>query len=582
MWCPRFLVVDRAASRRPARFAPLAAVVALAAGVEVAACAPAASPVIRAHSLTLPLAGPCPVDATAAAQGEFSSEVNAFAATVTGPGIDTPIVADDGAAPMLVQAVPVGVDRIVALFGLSNGFTTWRGVSGPVEVSAGKDTPVDVLLVRVTDLSCPRSTTQSKRVFHTATLLDDGLVLVVGGAADVVDASAVCGGCKRATATTSAALYDPRTGSFSPVGGLTTPRMFHTAARLADGRVVIAGGTREALLRPVDAARFPFPIEPTFPEATVELYDPAARAFVPGGDDPGGARVFAAATTLPDGDVIITGGIPAASTSRHDLGNALGTSTVCGGAGFSCRAGPPLARRRAGHSAFSIAGDGVHLWGGSVDLDPIDGVAGYHLERLDDGAAAFQLVDVATMQETRNLFFAATAQYFDVRVLSAGGLLRDRATGAFTLARVDGGGGPVYVFDRTAGESGGIANGRIPDSDNPAMALATPSFFASAAGLPDRRSAVVAGGFTNLAFEPSSTFARFDEAALAIGPLQASGAERTLRQPRGGATATGVGDGTVLFVGGVDDTGASLETAEVFADRSIPPQAADLPTATQE
>ena len=580
MPCSRLPVVDRVAI--PPRRS-LSLVVALAALAGSAACVPEPGPVVRAHSLTRPLTGPCPADDATAAENEFSSEVNAFAATVAGPGIDPAIVADDGTAPLLVQAVPVGVDRIVALFGLSNGFVSWRGVSAPVEVTAGKDTPVDVLLSRVGDLSCPRSTTQSPRVFHTATLLADGKVLVVGGAAEIVDASATCGvGCRRATATTSAALYDPSTGTFTPVGSLTTPRMFHTAARLGDGRVVIVGGTREALLRPVDAARYPFPIDPTSPQETIELYDPAQRAFVPGGEDPGGKRVFAASTTTADGNVIITGGIPATDPSRNDLGNALGTSTVCGGTGFSCDLGPPLARRRAGHAAFAIPGDGVYLWGGSVELDPIGTVAGYHLEQLADGAPIFALVDVATMQETRNLFFAATTQYFNVRMLSAGGLLRDRATGAFTLARVEGGGGPVYVFDRTAGERGGIANGRIPDSDNPVMALASPSFLASAAGLPDRLSAIVAGGFASLDFKPSADLARFDEPSLAIGPLRASGEDRALRQPRGGATATGVGDGTVLFVGGTDESFAALATAEVFTERSLPPQVAALPTSGQE
>ncbi len=538
---------------------------------------------MQAHSLTSPLTGPCPTDEALAADAGFAGEVDAFAATIAGPGIAPAIVADDGEVPLLVQAVPVGVDRIVALFGLSNGFVSWRGVSGPVEVVSGQDTPVDVLLARVSDLSCPRSTTQSPRVFHTATPLADGKVLIVGGAAELVDASATCGGgCRRATATTSASLYDPAKGTFTPVGGLSTPRMFHTATRLSDGRVVVAGGTREALLRPVDPARYPFPVDPTAPVASVELYDPAQRAFVASEEDPAGARVFAAATTMSTGEVIITGGIPRTDPSRNDLGNALGSSTICGGTGFACRPGPPLARRRAGHTAFAIAGDGVYLWGGSVELDPVGTVAGYHIEQLAERAAAFELVDVATMQETRNLFFAATAQYFDVRVLSAGGLLRDRATGAFSFARVEDGGGPVYVFDRAAGERGGIANGRIRDTDNPVMAIATPTFLGTAAGLPDRRSAVVAGGFSTLGFAPSADFARFDEAALAIAPLQAGGEARTLRQPRGGATATGIGDGTVVFVGGSDPSGAALSTAEVFADRSLPPQAAALPTSGQE
>jgi hypothetical protein len=113
------------------------------------------------------------------------------------------------------------------------------------------------------DMTTPRSR-------HTATLLGDGSVLIVGGAA-----------------SSSAELYDPRTDTFKATGDLTTPRAEHTATLLPDGKVLIAGG----------AGAVP----------SAELYDPVSKTFSPTGDMTVG-RTGHAATLLPSGKVLIVGG----------------------------------------------------------------------------------------------------------------------------------------------------------------------------------------------------------------------------------------------------------------------------------
>lgn len=68
------------------------------------------------------------------------------------------------------------------------------------------------------------------RVLHTATLLDNGRVLFAGGEGNYNQRMA------------SAELYDPASGRFSATGSLSAPRSHHTASRLNNGRVLIAGG----------------------------------------------------------------------------------------------------------------------------------------------------------------------------------------------------------------------------------------------------------------------------------------------------------------------------------------------------
>src|SRR4051812_1875295 len=68
------------------------------------------------------------------------------------------------------------------------------------------------------------------RYFHTATMLGDGRVLIVGGS----------GGPSGVLA--SAELYDPVTSTFSPAGSMATARYVHTATLLPNGKVMVAGG----------------------------------------------------------------------------------------------------------------------------------------------------------------------------------------------------------------------------------------------------------------------------------------------------------------------------------------------------
>jgi hypothetical protein len=96
---------------------------------------------------------------------------------------------------------------------------------------------------------------------HRATLLADGRVLVTGG--ESVPFS-------EWTALASAELYDPVAGTWRPTAPMASARVNHAQVLLADGRVMVAGGTSAT----VGAV-------PTGPLwlASVEVFDPSTETW---------------------------------------------------------------------------------------------------------------------------------------------------------------------------------------------------------------------------------------------------------------------------------------------------------------
>jgi hypothetical protein len=107
---------------------------------------------------------------------------------------------------------------------------------------------------------------------HTASVLNDGRVLVAGGAGN------------------SAELYDPLIGTWTLTGGMSTSRYNHTATLLSNGKVLVAGGT-----------------DGLWPLSSAELFDPRTGKWTLTGSMTV-PRAYHTATLLNNGTVLVAGG----------------------------------------------------------------------------------------------------------------------------------------------------------------------------------------------------------------------------------------------------------------------------------
>jgi N-acetylneuraminic acid mutarotase len=127
----------------------------------------------------------------------------------------------------------------------------------------------------------PTGSMLTRRAEHTATLLENGKVLVAGG----ID--------RRHRVFDSAEIFDPATGTWTATGAMTIARRRHTATLLPNGKVLVAGGWG-----------------PHGALTTAELYDPATQTW--SAVEPMGKRRRShTATSLPNAKVLVVGGTDA-------------------------------------------------------------------------------------------------------------------------------------------------------------------------------------------------------------------------------------------------------------------------------
>lgn len=157
-----------------------------------------------------------------------------------------------------------------------------------------------------------------------AVVLPDGRVLIAGGH----------------LAPTSAELYDPATGTFTPTGDMMFSRgAGHTATLLQDGKVLFVGGINGG-------------------DQSAEVYDPATGLFTPTVGQPLFVHKYHQAVRLPSGHVAVLGGRDGVNNRAHEVHETYDPSTGM----FT--AGNPMATKRNSFIAVLLDSGEVLVAGG--------------------------------------------------------------------------------------------------------------------------------------------------------------------------------------------------------------------------
>lgn len=210
--------------------------------------------------------------------------------------------------------------------------------NGTVLVTGGSGTGTNLDAVNSSEVFDPALGTWSPvanmsvaRSGQTSNVLANGKVLIAAGGAGTFTTPEL---------HASAELYDPVTKTFAATGAVTVPRGFHKSVVLANGKVLMIGGSNFTTT--------------TFGNS--DLYDPATGTWTATGAL-ATPRISHSATVLANGRVLVTGGggnAPGVLSSVEVYDVATGTWS----------AAQPLRVARSNHAAVLLANGKVLVVGG--------------------------------------------------------------------------------------------------------------------------------------------------------------------------------------------------------------------------
>jgi len=293
------------------------------------------------YAVTIAPPPPPSINVASPAIGTVNSPYPGFQFTATGG--ETPLTWSE------TGALPAGMQLSAA--GLLSGTPTVAG-SFPITVvaqdSAGQNSAPQAFTIQVLSQGFALTgSMETARVWHTATLLQDGSVLVTGGA-------------NTSESATTAELYNPAAKTFAQTtGSPTTPRTNAAATLLTSGKVLITGGKGASVTE----------------LATADVYDPTSETFTATTNTMSDTRAYHTATLLNDGTVLVAGGLNVAGDTS---GTPVASAEIYDPTTGSFSLTGPMTTGRFFHTATLLGNGMVLITGGLNETGPLESAELYN------------------------------------------------------------------------------------------------------------------------------------------------------------------------------------------------------------
>lgn len=311
---------------------------------------------------------------------------------------------------------------------------------------------------------------------HVALRLANGKVLIAGGYNN--------------HHLSNAEIYDPANGTFSVVGEMLSGRSDAAAVLLPNGTGFITGGYNGDFLR------------------TAELYDPSTATFSLIASQMALPRTNAGIALVPNGDVLVVGGFNGTFLGTAELYNSISRTFTATG---------QMQEAREGHTTTLLATGKVLVTGGCNSGQSSEIVCNNFL-------ATAEIYDPTTATFTSTGAMSSARKNHKAVLLDNGKVLISGGTNG--TAPLD----SAEIYDPATGVFTPVGN------------MGTPRNGHTASALPGGK-ALIAGGQSDQYLNSAEVF---DSATATFTAVSSS----TMSQPRSLHSASVLGDGRVLIAGG--------------------------------